>query len=329
MTAHTIDCTPWKKQLESLVLALPNTPRADMRSFLELAGEASDNLPSELAQSVDAFNANGNQAGYLLLRHMPAESEDELPPTPSSTPPPAERPLLMMEAMLSIIGSRLGLLSAYDQGYGNRRASSVIHDLYPTQTAHPLSAENTKRLDFHSDLSHHARQPSYIILACSRADHDRVAATLLASIRKALPLLNEEVKDLLLERVFTRPIEENPNDSSESSDNFARFKVLHGDRDDPFLCYERTFLRTENSEDAAALAALSDSLESVADPVFLTPGDVLVIDNLHTTHARTPFTGRWDGKDRWLSRAYVRTHRNGQISNGDRAGDEVAFIPRR
>lgn len=329
MAAHIIDCTPWQKQLETLALALPNIPRADMRSFLDIAGELSGNLPSELASSVDMFNVNGNQAGYLLLRHMPVESENELPPTPSFTPPPAERPLLKMEAMLSIIGSRLGLLSAYDQGYGNRRASSVIHDLYPTQTAHPLSAENTKRLEFHSDLSHHARQPSYIILACSRADHERVAATLLASIRKALPLLSGEVKDLLFKRVFTRPIEENPHDSSGNSNDFAKFKVLYGDRDDPFLCYERTFLRTENPVDAAALAALSGSLDSVAEPAFLAPGDVLIIDNLHTTHARTPFTGRWDGKDRWLSRAYVRTNRNGQISDGERAGDEVAFIPRR
>lgn len=329
MAGHVIDCSPYQGQLEKLALALPKIPRADMRSFLEAAREISSSLPSGLASPVDEFNVNGNRPGYLLLRHMPVESEDELLPTPSSTPPPAGRPLLKMEAMLSIIGSRLGLLSAYDQGYGNRRASSVIHDLYPTRTAHPLSAENTKKLDFHSDLSHHARQPSYIILACSRADHERVAATLLASIRNALPLLSVEVKNLLLDRVFTRPIEENPNDPSGSSNDFAKFKVLHGDREDPFLCYERTFLRTENSEDAAALAELSESLESVAEPVILVPGDVLIIDNLHTTHARTAFTGRWDGKDRWLSRAYVRTNRNGQLSGGERAGDEVPFIPRR
>lgn len=330
MAPQIVDCTSYRTQLDELILALPKVPRADLYLFLEMARKQSDKLPAELASRIDEFNANGNLAGYLLLRGTPVEQDSDLPPTPTSTPPPPDRPLLNMEAILCIIGSRLGLLSAYDQGYGNRRASTVIHDLYPTKNAHPLSAETTEiQLEFHSDLSHHARQPNYIVLACSRADHERKAATVIASIRRAMPLLSDQVKNLLFERMFTRLVEGGSGETTRSSSDFANFRVFHGDKEDPFLCYDRSFLTADDPADREAIAALSRALDEVAEEVRLAPGDLLIIDNFHTTHARTPFTGQWDGRDRWLNRAYVRTNRNGQLSDGDRAGDIVAFVPRR
>jgi agmatinase/proclavaminate amidinohydrolase len=47
-----------------------------------------------------------------------------------------------------------------------------------------------------------------------------------------------------------------------------------------------------------------------------------------TDHDRTPFTPRWDGKDRWLHRNYIRTDRHGQLSGGERSGDVVTFTLR-
>jgi L-asparagine oxygenase len=39
--------------------------------------------------------------------------------------------------------------------------------------------------------------------------------------------------------------------------------------------------------------------------VRLRPGDIVLIDNHHALHGRTPFTPRWDGLDRWLLRTFV------------------------
>lgn len=326
MTTSTIDCTPHQESLKNLVSLLPGFPRMDIYQFLEAAKRASEELPPELCAVLGEFNANSNWDGYLLLRGMPVESDKELPPTPRFGPPPTERKLLNMEAILAIIGSRLGLISAYDQGYGNRRASTVLHELYPTPWANPLSAETTKiQLEFHSDLSHHARQPSYIVLACMRADHGRQAATLIASARKAMSLLSPEVKDGLFDKAFIRPIH---NDTQIQGDT-AKVKVLYGDKNDPYMCYDRSFLTSDDPEDREAINALARAIDEAAQPVHLVPGDVLIIDNIRATHARTPFTARWDGKDRWLSRAYVRTDQNGQLSGDERAGDIVPFVPRR
>ncbi|MDF2271588.1 TauD/TfdA family dioxygenase [Streptomyces coacervatus] len=299
-------------------------PRADLYAFFEDAKRLAERLPQELRDGLDDFNANGNLDGYLLLRGLPVEPDDELPATPTSSPAPEDRRLLNMEAMLCIIGGALGLLSAYDQGYGNRRAITVLHELYPTPEAHPLSGETSKiQLEFHTDLSHHARQPNYILLSCSRGDHEGKAATLVGSIRKALPLLSDEVRDYLFDRVFTRRYDAADPDAT------ANVKTLYGDKDDPYVSFNRSFLTPETPQDIEAFDALSTALIKVTEPVLLTRGDLLIIDNFRITHGRAPFTARWDGKDRWLHRAYVRTDKNGQLSGGERAGDVVPFIPRR
>jgi alpha-ketoglutarate-dependent taurine dioxygenase len=326
MTASTIDCRPYAESLKDLVSSLPEFPRMEIHLFLEAAKRASEKLSPALREVLDEFNANSNWDGYLLLRGMPIEPDEDLPPTPRFGPPPTGRQLLNMEGILAIIGSQLGLMSAYDQGYGNRRASTVLHELYPTPWANPLSAETTEiPLEFHSDLSHHARQPNYIVLACMRADHEHQAATLIASASKATALLSPEAKDGLFDKAFTRPID---NDTKIAGDS-AKVKVLYGDRNDPYMCYDRSFLASDDPDDREAISALARAIDEVAEPVRLAPGDVLVMDNIRATHARTPFTARWDGKDRWLSRAYVRTDRNGQLSGGERAGDIVPFVPRR
>ncbi|MDH6709072.1 clavaminate synthase [Kitasatospora sp. MAA19] len=330
MKTPVIDCTSHQERLLALASALPRVPRADVYAFLEAANVQADKLPEEIATALDEFNTEGNQHGYLLLKGLPVEPDDELAPTPRSTPTPEDRQLLNMEAMLAIAGRRLGLHTAYDQGYGNRRSRTVLHELYPTPQAHPLSGEtSTIQLEFHSDLSHHALQPSYIVLACSRGDHEGKAATLIGSIRKALPLLSDEVKDHLFDRKLRRPVGIGFRDQIEDPNAMTYVKPLYGDRDDPYLGYDRSVLTAEDQADKAALEALADALDSTAEAVHLGAGDLLVIDNLRTAHARTPFEARWDGKDRWLHRAYVRTSRNGQLTGGERAGDVVDFIPRR
>ncbi|QEU89814.1 hypothetical protein CP970_01605 [Streptomyces kanamyceticus] len=37
-------------------------------------------------------------------------------------------------------------------------------------------------------------------------------------------------------------------------------------------------------------------------PLELSPGDLLIVDNFRTTHARTPLAPPWDGEERWLHR---------------------------
>lgn len=325
MASPVFDCTPYRDQLLSLAAELPDVPRADLYGFLEKAKEVSGRLPAELAAALDSFNANGSEDGYLVLRGLPVD-EAELPPTPTSTPAPEDRRLLVMEAMLALFGRRLGLHT----GYKELRSGTVYHDVYPSPGAHYLSSETSETLlEFHTEMAYHVLQPNYVMLACSRADHERRAETLVGSVRKALPLLDDETRGRLFDRKIPCCVDVAFRGGVDDPGAIADVKPLYGDEKDPFLGYDRELLAPEDPEDKEAVAALSKALDDVTVAVKLTPGDVLVIDNFRTTHARTPFTPRWDGKDRWLHRVYIRTDRNGQLSGGERAGDVVTFSPRR
>ncbi|GGV52105.1 clavaminate synthase Cs1 [Streptomyces spectabilis] len=321
----TLDCSAYSARLLTLAAGLPRVPREDLYGFLDAAATAARALPAPLAKALDDFNARGNDDGYLLLRRLPVEEDDALPRTPDSTPAPVERPLLNQEAMLAIVGRRLGLHT----GYRELRAGSVYHDVYPSPGAHYLSSETSETLlEFHTEMAYHVRQPNYVMLACSRADHERRAATLVSSVRKALPLLPDGVRAHLFERPLPCCVDVAFRGGVDDPGAIADVTALYGDVQDPFLGYDRELLAPRNAADVEAVAVLSKALDEVREAVYLVPGDVLIVDNFRTTHARTPFAPRWDGKDRWLHRVYIRTDRNGQLSGGERAGDVVGFVPR-
>ncbi|GAA2976165.1 clavaminate synthase Cs1 [Streptomyces fulvorobeus] len=326
MTDTIIDCTRDSDQLRALAAKLPQVPRTDLYAFLDAAKQHSSDLPEHLGSALDAFNANGNEDGYLLLRGLPVDQGDALPPTPTSTPAPVDRGLLTMEAMLAMVGRRLGLHT----GYQELRSGTVYHDVYPSPGAHHLSSETSETLlEFHTEMAYHVLQPNYVMLACSRADHERKAKTLVGSIRKALPLLSDEVRAHLFDRKMPCCVDVAFRGGVEDPGAIAQVKPLYGDEKDPLLGYDRELLAPEDPADKEAVAALSQALDDVTEAVSLIPGDLLIIDNFRTTHARTPFSPRWDGKDRWLHRNYIRTDRNGQLSGGERAGDVISFSPRR
>jgi alpha-ketoglutarate-dependent taurine dioxygenase len=57
----------------------------------------------------------------------------------------------------------------------------------------------------------------------------------------------------------------------------------------------------------SAFEALAQRVHSHATSVVLGAGDLLVVDNHTTVHARSPFPARFDGSDRWLQRTFVVT----------------------
>jgi L-asparagine oxygenase len=54
----------------------------------------------------------------------------------------------------------------------------------------------------------------------------------------------------------------------------------------------------------AAWERLNAAAFAMADPIDLQAGDCLILNNTRCHHARTAFTPRFDGKDRWLLKSY-------------------------
>lgn len=315
-----LDLSEHRTTLLALRAQLPVIPRVDLSALFAAAAEVGAALPPDLLELLSEFRRDGNTDGYLLLRGLPVH--EDLPTTPTSTPAPLDRPLIAAEAWLAIVGMALGLPT----GYAELRAGTVFHDVYPSPNAHHLSSETSETLlEFHTEMAYHQLQPQFVMLACSRADHEREAATLVASVRKALPAVSARSRAEL----YARPVPCNLDVAFRGGDEQgpqASVAVLHGSESDPMLGYDRELLVPTTPAAIAALAELSGALDGVTEPVRLEPGDLVVIDNYRTTHARTPFVPRWDGEDRWLHRMYVRVPE--RIAVPAEAGQVVSFVPR-
>lgn len=320
-TGPVIDLSAEHPALERARAQLPTIPRADLESFFAAADEGKEYLPPALVERLIDFRNHGNEHGYLLLRGLPVQ--DNLPTTPTSTPAPDDRPLIAGEAWLALVGRVLGNAT----GYRELRAGTVYHDVYPSPDAHYLSSETSETLlEFHTEMTYHREQPQYVMLACSRADHEAKAATLVASVRHAFGLLAPEHVEELLTHPVPCHVDVSFRGGMEDPGAIASVQALSGDANDPLLGYDRELMAPETPAAKAALSALSDALDQVTVAVYTQPGDLLIIDNYRTTHARTPFTPRWDGQDRWLHRMYIRVPEL-MVTPG-KPGAVVPFTPR-
>ena len=80
---------------------------------------------------------------------------------------------------------------------------------------------------------------------------------------------------------------------------------MYDSRGERRLRFDPLFTRPATRSAQHALATLREHLEARAVGVVLEPGDLLLVDNRRAVHARTAFSPRYDGTDRWIQRLLV------------------------
>ncbi|MET9107447.1 TauD/TfdA family dioxygenase [Streptomyces zhihengii] len=302
--------------------SLPAVPRRDVPAFVSASAGVAAALPEPLVKRLRALRSGQDGFGYLHLTGLPFDP-CTLPGTPESHPAPADRPLIAMEGWLLAVCTVMGVPTAYRELH----AGCLLQDICPSPKAHPLSAQSSATpLLLHSEMLYHRWRPDFLLLACSRADHEGAAGTTVAAARAALPLLGAPERALLREHPMpcaTDLVFRDPDGSSPR----AQVLVVDGVRDDPLLSFDQELLEPDEPQARQALRALAEALDSVTETVRLRPGDLLILDNSRVVHGRTTFTPHWDGRDRWLHRAYARTLPGRADAAGPARHQIKAFAP--
>ncbi|MET8450478.1 TauD/TfdA family dioxygenase [Streptomyces sp. NPDC005209] len=263
----------------------------------ELAGLLLE-LPDAVREGLLSFADGTSTAGYVLLRGLKV---GELPPTPNAhgtslldTHPTSGTLRLVADLVGSLIG------------YQDEKEGALLHDVHPVKGEEKrIENSGSVAFDFHTENVHHPLRPDFLGLLCLRQDHDKVAATRVASVREARSLLTDEQQEILRSARF----------HSAYPTSFARHiagprptagphPVLFGQPHEPFLRFNSHNTTSPDTEGGEALRALSAALESVCVDVVLEPGDLVLVDNHVAAHGRSSFTPRYDGTDRWLRRCY-------------------------
>jgi L-asparagine oxygenase len=257
-------------------------------------------LPGEVLRRLHRFRSGGDDGDALLIRGLlPPGVDWGRNPGGSGEPLHGEHPQAAALSLL-VIAAQLGEPFTFTTFYSGRLVQHVVPvpGMEHTQTSE--SSDGT--LDWHVEDGWSASRCDYFALLCLRGD--RGAKTMFAAARDVV--LPASQRKLLADqsRFVMWP------DSAHALDERSGTPtaVVCGPEHDPQICFDAHYLGPADPADteaAAALTALSEELDAKRIEHTLEPGELLLIDNRRTAHARSPFQPGNDGNDRWLLRTMI------------------------
>jgi len=271
------------------------------RDFDQLLSASVSNggLSQEQMAQILNFKLFGNKQGFLLLEDT---TIGEIPPTPASRADlhkpddSSERLLLQATALL---GEPIG--------YVQESGGCIVNNCFPQQAQSRAATSDSfdTELDLHTENAFHSIQPDYLLLLCLRQDPAAEAITYIASVDRTLDCLDHEQQAFFLNEPSNFLSDYGATEKNQRIDINKHQTVLYGDPDAPFFRFDPQFMIAYSDRAQSALDKLRAIAWEAVEPVRLTRGDLLIIDNRRTAHARSPFTARFDGSDRWMQRTFA------------------------
>lgn len=280
---------------------------------------ASKKVPERLARTLIAFRKNSNDYGTLLFRNLPID--ETLPPTPSDGRVCRNKTTSISEATLAMLMMWLGEPIAYQ----DEKEGALIQNVCPVQgQEHRQENTGSVYLEFHTEDGFHPFKPDFIGLLCLKPDHQHIARTGTASIRKILQNLDEQTISLLRKPLYHIRLASSFTKDLTSATYSDLLPILSSDYQEPELCMDGHAMEAITPEAEQAMEALEGALKGALIEVALKPGDLIIIDNRVVAHTRTAFQPQYDGNDRWLQRMFVvQDFRRSRM--GRPAGSHVCF----
>ncbi|MFE2166023.1 TauD/TfdA family dioxygenase [Streptomyces sp. NPDC059447] len=299
-----------RREVEELAEALTAaSPRLiDERAWMDTARRLSNSLPLRIREEVRQYRHDPGVGGLLILRNLPIDAEG-LPDTPA-VPDSVERAATVPASVISLISLSLGEVVAYRA----EKFGALVQNVVPIPgREESQSNAGSTLLELHVENAFHPHRPDYVGLLCLRNDHTGTAGTFVSSIRRALALLPDDVREVLSAPRFATE----PPPSFQAGET-PRHPVLGGDPRDPDIRVDFHATHPLDEEAAGALRQLRTALLDVAAMLVLQPGELAFVDNRVAVHGRTSFRPHYDGRDRWLHRTFV--HLDHRRTTGHRPG---------
>ncbi|MEW2402857.1 TauD/TfdA family dioxygenase [Streptomyces sp. NPDC046862] len=291
------------------LLGLPD-PNTDIDRSTARLLQIFATLPTDVLQQVLDFGRHIDTPGVSLVSNLPVDPD--LPDTPSDGGPSTAKRSFVAEAVLlglsGLLGEPMGVLT--------EKAGQLVHDVIPVEGG-AMSQTNQGSsvfLNFHSDIMHDVigrydvANPDFLVLSCLRADHEGIAGTYYADARDVSRALDPEVLETLRSPLFRLNAPGSyVRDVAGGQDVLSEpVPMISGHAEYPEIAISANGVHPLTGGAREALDILQRVCREVAHSVQLRPGQALLINNRKGVHARSTFTARYDGKDRWLQRTYVR-----------------------
>lgn len=245
--------------------------------------------------------------GYLIVSGLPLEKTRQATPTQKLSTNHLES--LNTEKTLIYLSALLGS----PQGYNAENDGNFIHDLYPIK-GNENSASGTGSsvdLELHNEIAFDLNKPDYLILTTVRSREEQQVPTTLVNIEAALSSLTAKETELLYQKQY---LIRAPYSFSGGDDIYYLRSLVSQDKSKSYcLNFNHGVTHCLQPEGKALFEKIHQLLNQNTFDVLLEEGSALIIDNNKMLHGRNLFKPKFDGKDRWLQRVYVK---KGDRKNG-------------
>lgn len=263
---------------------------------------AAAQMPEMALETILSITDNPCGSPAILLRNLPIDLN--LPPTPLDGGDAPEGTPVADNVLLGI-----ARLLGQPIGFKGLKNGSLVQTIAPTLSGgDSMSNEGAKqRFNFHVESAFSMNRASHLMLLCLRSDHDGVAQTELVDAQSAYHALSENTKKILRQPLFITMAPETFKDVHKKQIYCDPRPIITGPEETPEVCFNLQTTRGLSKEAQEAFEALENELmkKELILSIKLRPGDLMLFDNRRVLHARTPFSARLDGTDRWLRRLYV------------------------
>jgi L-asparagine oxygenase len=275
----------------------------DFDRFRDFAVSLATHLPRQLTSELRRFAARRTASSALLIRGLEV-NDAMLGPTPKHWELNAQDTSrsFFTETYLLCVTSLLGEIFAF----GRQRGGMLVENLVPIKEDEFSGKATSSRnfLDWHTEDAYDVNRADFIAILCVRGDEN--AQTAVAPVENA-DLRPETIECLTQER-FQFGIDLASGGSARPEDGpVLPILIRHQGWTEVRVDLDCVAAWRADPGAAAALEEFRDRIGGAGQYVTLRAGDLLVIDNKRALHARTGYSPRYDGTDRWLQRVSVTT----------------------
>jgi L-asparagine oxygenase len=300
-----------RERLALLELAgsIKGNPYSDFESFYESIIPFRERVPERIKLSIENVR-DCRRGGALIIRGLPLG--DLFPPTPDE--PFARKPIFDLGSEIYLV--MLATIVAEPFTFKEWDAGQMVHNKYPIKSHREVQfGSNAVEFLIHTETPFREFSPDYIALLCLRGDPTGKAQTRLCDIGKIIESLPERERKIL-EGPFFAFETDNPAIQIEGKSFTLPMPIITVRDQERVFEYVHDLVAI-TPEARTVLDDLKAKVVASTVNVFLTAGDLIIIDNSHMAHGRSAYEPLYDGTDRWLqrllltSRLFSSTDKNG------------------
>jgi L-asparagine oxygenase len=290
--------------LTKLVNKITASPYEETELFCKQTKKASKELPIRLQIELTNFVENGTKDDFILINGL-ENIDQELPKTPSNNKFNVGGTTNLARLQAIVLCFISDIIAYEAECYGN-----IFQDVVPIQKMEKkqTSLGSAAELEIHTEQAFSKLRPDLLSLACLRGDPD--AITYVLPVQTIIDNLSDSDVELLKQPLWKTGVD--------LSFKINNHEFMEGDIRGPMPILDKDFRSNGRYNlvfDQDLMFGITEEsnllVKKIVDIYYqnrishnLKPGEIIIIDNRHAVHGRSPFFPKYDGKDRFLVRCF-------------------------